>query len=92
MVRADGQGEGMNSTAALVTVTLNVISFSGSLHAGEFTHEGRLYCAAHVPASRGYQWELEVKNAPLNVDGGWEKVAANFRHNTRKQTLEITLQ
>ena len=72
------------------SITLPVTGFADSMHAGEFTSEGRLYCAAHVPTIKGFEWELEVKNAPLNVDGGWEKVSAKFTLNRRNSTLTVS--
>lgn len=59
----------------------------GNLHAGEFKHEGRLYCAAHVPTQYGHKWQLEVKTVPLSVDGGWVNVPAVFI--TRRGLLEV---
>jgi hypothetical protein len=59
----------------------------GNLHAGEFKHEGRLYCAAHVPTRYGHKWQLEVKTVPLSVDGGWVDVPAKF--NLRAGQLEV---
>jgi hypothetical protein len=74
--------------------TLNVTTYDNALganyHAGEFTLEGRYFCAAHVPTRYGFRWELEEKTVPLNQDGGWVKVPATFNHNRRKATLEIS--
>lgn len=59
-----------------------------NLHAGEFKHEGQLYCAAHVPTQYGHKWQLEVKTVPLSIDGGWVDVPASF--NLRAGQLEVS--
>lgn len=63
----------MKNTYKIKTETVN-----GHTYAGEFMHNGYLYCAALVPTTKGWEWSLEKQLTAYKPINEWAKIDATF--------------
>jgi hypothetical protein len=63
----------MKNTYQITTQKIN-----GQVHAGEFTLNGSLYCAAQVPTLNGWAWSLEKQLTTDKWINDWQKLSATF--------------